>query len=122
MKAPCEIIVLQILPHVRALVAIELKETYHLKGVDIARLVGTTRAAVSQYHHGVRGKYDAFIHDFPEIPDFVQYAAKELSDNCDTDMELSEKLGVLCTAIKDNETFRNMCSTDSQRLECRGCL
>ena len=55
MKTPCEIVVAKLLPNIRALVAIELDTNYDLRGKDIAQLVGTTEAAVSQYIHRVRG-------------------------------------------------------------------
>lgn len=122
MKPPCEIIVSRILPQVRALVAIELKERFQLPGKDIAVMVGTTEAAVSQYVHRVRGQQDGFLTDFPEIPLFVEQTSSELFENRETGMELVEKLGDLCGALRDNERFIEMYSEGKGRATCGICF
>lgn len=122
MKTPCEIIVAKILPNIRALVAIELKETYHMKGKDIAKLTGTTEAAVSQYLHGVRGVHTEFVQLFPEVPPFVKEAAMDLYERRDTDAELTEKMGHICLALKSNEKFIELCVQEKIALSCGPCL
>ena len=72
MKTPCEILVINILSQVRALVTIELAETYGMKGRDIDRLVGTTEGVVSHYINRIRGVTKDFLTDFPEIGPFVK--------------------------------------------------
>jgi predicted transcriptional regulator len=122
MKPPCEIIVTKILPNIRALVAIELKETYQLKGREIARLTGTTEAAISQYLHGVRGVQTSFIDDFPEIPIFAAEAAKVLYENRDSEMELTERMGDICSALRNNEKFVELYTQGKKGGSCGICF
>ncbi|MEM2220124.1 MAG: helix-turn-helix domain-containing protein [Candidatus Korarchaeum sp.] len=52
---PCEIIVRTLIPSVRAAITRELIERHGLKQVEVAKLLGVTQAAVSQYIRGARG-------------------------------------------------------------------
>lgn len=122
MKTPCEIIVVKILPQIRAMVALNLKEKYHLKGKDIARLVGTTEAAVSQYLHGTRGVSPSFSRDFPEILPLAEEAAKELYEKRESDIELTEKLGDICYRLRENEKFIEMYTTGKIAEKCGICF
>ena len=56
MLLPCEVAVKTLIPVIKALVAKDLTETHKLKQADIARLLGSTQPAISQYLRGVRGK------------------------------------------------------------------
>lgn len=123
MKLPCEIIVTTILPQVRALVAVELKERYQLPGKTIATLVGTTEAAVSQYIHGVRAVKKDFLEDFPEIRAFSKDVAKELYEKQGEGIELTAKLGEICTTVRNNKKFEEMLIQGSERCGlCPTCI
>lgn len=121
MKPPCEILVSKILPQVRALVTIELADTWEMRGRDIARLVGITEAAVSHYINRIRGVQEDFLTDFPELGPFVIEASRELYDKRDTDFELTEKLGDLCTLLRNNKTFIDMYAQGSKGASCGIC-
>ncbi|AGK60702.1 putative transcriptional regulator [Archaeoglobus sulfaticallidus PM70-1] len=54
-KPPCMVIVKNILPALRAKIAKELIENYGLKRKDVAKLLGLTQSAVSQYMSSKRG-------------------------------------------------------------------
>ena len=56
MKPPCVIVVSQILPAIRVLVAKELVTEYDLKPVEAATKMDITPAAITQYVKGIRGK------------------------------------------------------------------
>ena len=56
MIIPCEIASRTIVPTVRAMIAKELSESYKMKQRDIARLLGITQSAVSQYLGNIRGR------------------------------------------------------------------
>jgi len=118
-KLPCEIIVSKILPQVRAMVAVELRERYNLQGKIIAAMVGTTEAAVSQYIHGVRAVKKEFLKDFPEIPVFSREVAKELYERQDEDIELMMKMGMLCEAVRNNKNFNKLLNQASE--DCKFC-
>lgn len=55
MKFPCEIVVRDYLPVVRAAMARELSEHYKLKQSQIASLLGVTQASISHYLSAKRG-------------------------------------------------------------------
>jgi len=56
LRLPCEVVVRQLLPSFRYLVAKELVENHHYSQTDAAKKVGTTQAAISQYFHAKRGR------------------------------------------------------------------
>ena len=55
MKPPCEVIVKQILPAIRAALVKDLMERHKLNQVEIAERLGITQPAVSQYRSQLRG-------------------------------------------------------------------
>ena len=117
MKLPCEIVVKKFLPQIRALVAQELRGRYKLPGKEIAALVGTTEAAISQYVHGTRAVNKEFLKDFPEIGQFSKNAAKKLySMRDDPEMELTAMIGDICQAVRANSNFATVLG-DKKKLE-----
>lgn len=56
MRPPCEIVVKQVLPAFRALVAKDLIGKYRFSQVAAAKELGTTQAAISQYLCSKRGE------------------------------------------------------------------
>lgn len=55
MKPPCEVVVKSVLPAIRAMLVKELVERYHLNQAEVARKLGITQPAVSQYLRMLRG-------------------------------------------------------------------
>jgi len=58
MKPLCEIVVGQVLPTIRAMVVRDLTKRYKMSQVEVARKLGITQPAVSQYVSSLRGKED----------------------------------------------------------------
>ena len=56
MHPPCELVVRQVLPSFRFLVAKELVTKYHYSQTEAAKKVGITQAAISQYFDSKRGR------------------------------------------------------------------
>lgn len=56
MEFPCEVVGRTFLPAFRSSLAKELVEKYGFSQVDVARRLGITQAAVSQYMHAKRAK------------------------------------------------------------------
>ncbi|MGQ9565024.1 MAG: transcriptional regulator [Candidatus Bathyarchaeales archaeon] len=56
MLLPCEVAVKGVLPVIRALIAEELGNTYHLKQKEIAKILGVSQPAISLYYKKMRGK------------------------------------------------------------------
>jgi predicted transcriptional regulator len=55
MYTPCEVVVKTVLPNIRALIAKELSENYHMRQADVAKLLGISQSAVSMYVRKNRG-------------------------------------------------------------------
>ena len=55
MRPPCEVAVKDVLPTVRAMLVKELIERHHLNQVEVAKKLGITQPAVSQYRRMLRG-------------------------------------------------------------------
>ncbi|MFX1294735.1 MAG: transcriptional regulator [Promethearchaeota archaeon] len=55
MQFPCEILVKDILPAIKAIIVKELNKKYNKTQKEIANLLGITQPSVSYYLHGVRG-------------------------------------------------------------------
>ena len=97
MKPFCEVIVREVLPATRSMIAIKLTEK-GLSGKEIATKIGVTPAAVTQYLRGARGKnimQDPFVRE--EINKFVESLMKE---------ELNEKERMkgfcrVCKAVRE---------------------
>jgi predicted transcriptional regulator len=81
LKPPCETVVQEIMPAIRSLVAKELVKNYKMTEVEVARRMGITQAAVSQYIYGKRGKrkrLSVSLADLKEMAkDYAEMVAKE---------------------------------------------
>lgn len=55
MRPPCEVVVKEVLPAIRAMLVKELIERHRLSQVEVAHKLGITQPAVSQYLRMLRG-------------------------------------------------------------------
>jgi len=99
MLVPCEIAVKCVAPVIRALVAKELMQNYNLKQSDVAKLLGTTQATVSNYMRKVRGKAIDVGED-EEILASVKEIARLLSLHEAFPRKFISKFCYICTAIR----------------------
>jgi len=96
MKPFCERFV-QLLPTIRALVAKELIANYRMTQEEVAKKLGTTQSAVSQYIRGLRGrnpKVDEKICEFARVVS-QKIAAGEISPE-----ELANEICKLCRKLR----------------------
>lgn len=93
-KQPCEIIVGEVLPTVRAYLAHTLLTEHGCRQTEAAKLLGITQAAISQYMTGRRGDED-LLKDFPEIQNEIREIAAKLVENVG-DKERERMLCKLC--------------------------
>jgi predicted transcriptional regulator len=77
MKPVCEIIVQEILPSVRAMVAVKLTNTYGLSQEQAAKRMGTTQPAISQYKREIRGHKSKVFRQNPKLTEMVEEIAKK---------------------------------------------
>lgn len=82
MAARCETIGRYVLPVFRSLVAKELVNAYHLTQVDVARKLGTTQAAISQYVNSKRAikGTEQFADVLPKIRALAEKTARRLAN------------------------------------------
>lgn len=90
-KQPCERIVAEILPTIRAKLALTILGRYGLSQIETAELLGVTQAAVSQYTTGRRGD-EKVLDEFPDIDDEITGMAAKLVEGIGSD----ERETMLC--------------------------
>lgn len=80
MSARCETVNKHVLPIFRALVAKELLCNYKLTQVEVAKKLGTTQAAISQYLNSKRAikGTEQLSHMMPKVQALVSETAEEL--------------------------------------------
>lgn len=83
MLLPSEIEAKSLIPAVRAILAKKLIKEYSLKEEDVARVLGITQAAVSNYVRGTRGDIELIskLESVREVMRMIDDIAKDLSTN-----------------------------------------
>lgn len=101
MRPPCETVVKFILPALRALIAKRLIEEHNFSQVVVARKLGTTQAAISQYLRSKRGaKVISELEGLSEIRFLLDDISMELSRENYDPIAVMEKFCKLCTVIR----------------------
>lgn len=90
-KQPCERIVAEILPTIRAKLALTILAEYGLSQIKTAELLGVTQAAISQYTTGRRGDENV-LREFPDIDTEIAKMASRLVKG----LEDGERETMLC--------------------------
>jgi len=83
MLLPSEIEAKSLIPAVRAILAKKLIREYSLKEEDVARVLGITQAAVSNYVRGTRGDVELIskLESVREVMRMIDDIARDLSTN-----------------------------------------
>ena len=83
MLLPSEIESKSLIPVVRAIMAKKLSGEYHLKEGDIAKLLGVTQAAISNYVRGARGDTQLVekLRGVPEVMRMIDDITKEVASH-----------------------------------------
>lgn len=130
MLLPSEIEAKSLIPAVRAILANKLIKEYSLKEEDVAKVLGITQAAVSNYVRGTRGDLDLIskLESVREVMRMIDDIARDLSTNrAYTPSTLAKFIG-LCnymryTLIICDVHHRIESDIDEQVCEqCRGTL
>jgi len=103
MKLLCEMMVEEILPSVRALVAKDLMQTYGMNQAQVSKKLGVTQPAVSQYIRELRGQKIEMIKSNEKMMLMIKNISRKMAD---------EKLGkievdafcIICRRIRQDET------------------
>ncbi len=101
MKPPCVVVVRHILPAIRAMTARELVEEYGLKRIDVARRIGTTPAAVTQYLEEARGKMAvSIVYSSEKATGIISQIAEALAKSEASTYDVMVKTCEACRVIR----------------------
>lgn len=109
---PCEVAVKSAIPAIRASLAKVLIEKHGLTQECVARLLGVTQAAVSQYSRSVRGHL-LNLESCPEIMREVERFASDLVDN--DGLPASAQIRSYCNICKLVRSRKLLCPAHRSR-------
>jgi len=126
-RPPCEIVVNKILPSIRSEVVRILSNTYGMRQIEIADIMGITQASVSQYLNASRGRDKTFWKVFPEIKVFASEAARDLVEYRNQMGESNDSHLLLCTIcgkIREDDRFCTYLTEScmyKSKISCKMC-
>ena len=100
MKSPCEIIVWDVLPSIRAALAEELVHR-DISQKDVSKMLGITPPAVSQYVSKKRGYNIEFREDILQA---IGVLADDLIEEKVKGKDLVKRICSICRMLQDDET------------------
>lgn len=108
MKPFCEIIVADILPALRALIAKELTDTYDLSQTEVSKKLGITQPAISQYKSELRGYRVKLLKSNKNTMKFIKELAKQIASGEIKSFDIHRKLCEICMVIRKEKIICNM--------------
>lgn len=101
MKTPCEEVIKEIIPTVRALIAKDLCLKYGFTQIEAAKKLGITQAAISQYISSKRGgKKLKKLKSLSGVKSLIQEISKNIAEGKISKKELSSKICTICKAMR----------------------
>jgi predicted transcriptional regulator len=123
MKPVCEVMVSDILPGVRAMIARKLVEDYGLSQKDAAEKLGTTQPAISQYKRQLRGHKIDLIDNNPRILEMISSIAKRTASGELSQDHISIEFCTVCKFMKSSGIVCEIHKKMYPSLEnCKICL
>ncbi len=101
MKTFCEIIVSNVLPALRAIIADELSTSYNLSQVEISKKLGMTQPAISQYRRDLRGQRTKIITSNQKVMELVKRLAHDISVGEVGPKDLHKRFCAICKTIRE---------------------
>ena len=121
MRPFCEIMVQEIFPTVRALIARDLMETFNYNQAETALKMGVTQPAISQYKRELRGKKAKLLEENIVVRKSIKDAAKALST-----AKNPFESGILCTVCRDIRKSGILCKLHKEAIptlkNCNLCI
>jgi predicted transcriptional regulator len=121
MLIPCEVAVKSVVPSIRAFVAIELTQSYNMKQIKVAELLGITQTAVSKYTTQVRGA-TLKIDQTEEIQTMMKKIANQLANKEITRQDLIIKFCEVCETVRKTGIMCNLCKRSDPTINVKTCL
>jgi predicted transcriptional regulator len=98
----CEVILNEVLPAVRAIIANRLINVYGLTQNEVAKKLGLTQPAVSQYKNGLRGRKIKKILSNKEMVEYIDSLCDKIAtENLDINFKVCE----ICTTSREKDIF-----------------
>jgi hypothetical protein len=120
MLMPCEVAVKSVVPSIRAFVAVELTQTYNMRQVDVAVLLGITQTAISKYTTQVRGAV-LKIDQTREIQTMLKDIANKLANQEITQQDLVAKFCQVCETVRKEGIMCSLCKRSDPKLDTQTC-
>jgi hypothetical protein len=121
MKPPCEVIVKDLLPYLRAFLAKELVREHKFKRIRVARELALTRAAVTQYVKKLRGKESKFFKEFDFIVPDLRRLAREVAKGARRE-QIIAGMCKICRKVRASKEFCDYHRKMLMLSKCRVCL
>jgi len=123
MKPYCEIVVQNLLPTMRALIAKELIEKYKFTQQDAASKLGLTQSAISQYLRNLRGSKVKILKKDAKVQKEIENFASKLASG---KLDSSNAIEPFCNICKNIRKSKILCEMHKKSFpelkECRICL
>jgi hypothetical protein len=116
MKPFCEIIVTDILPAIRAVVAKDLVEKYGLNQTEISKRLGITQPAVSQYKSELRGHGVKILQSNKEIMNSIKDLSRKIASDEINSKEIHQNFCKICLEIRKEKIICRLHANASPSL------
>ncbi len=122
MLMPCEIAVKSLVPSIRAYLANELIQTYDMRQVDVAALLGITQTAISKYTNQIRGAA-LEINQTEEIANMLKDLASKLAEKQINQEDLVKELCHVCLTARRIGLMCDFCKRADPQVnpDCNIC-
>lgn len=121
MRPFCEIMVQEVFPTVRALIAKELINSFNYNQADAALKMGVTQPAISQYRRALRGKKAKAFESNLVVRKSVRSAARALAQS-----KNPFESGIICNVCRDIRKSGVLCAMHKEAIpalkNCNVCL
>ena len=108
MKFPCEIVVKDILPVVRALLAKKLVYEYGFKQTAVALMLGTSQASINYYLRSKRGYKSKIVKELKGLEETIEKIAEGLAQGELTQIKILEEVCDICMKLRARNTICEM--------------
>lgn len=105
MKPFCEIIVADVLPALRALIAKELIRTYGFSQTEVSEKLGITQPAISHYKRELRGYRVKLLQSNKKIMKLIKTLSQQIASGEVKSVNAHERFCEMCLMIRREKTI-----------------
>jgi hypothetical protein len=120
MKPFCEVIVSDVMPAMRALVAKELMKK-GLKQSEVSNLLGITQPAVSQYLGELRGYNVKMLQSNKKIMGMIRSVAEDIASKKFDSKKIHQKLCQICIKVRKEGMVCSLHASEYTSLKSSSC-